>query len=535
LALAAALALILAAWMTASAVPLLDPDEGYYPATAAESVDAGAGWDLRFNDAPRWDKPVLAYALIESAFALFGRSTAIARLPSALEAAALVLIVAVLVRSMTTPAAGGLCAVVLASTLGVQVFARAAHPEIAVVLSIAVTQLLLASWLIVPPGERIAGLPVLIGLSMAYGLLAKGPVAVAIPAIGVLVAAPWLIDLRQRWQGALLDGLAAGAVALLLAAPWYAAMAWRHGVEFLQVAVWQQNIGRYTGQLAEHHASAVYFILPTAIAVLPWTAFVLPACARVRRSAGDRRAALRLCAAVFALTSFAFYSLSVSKLASYSLVFQPPLSVLIALYLEDDLAVPSRRSGAAMRATSLILLGLGVALFALPAIEHRSINAQALFGGAPAADAAGLLFWTVVPVATVLVAGAAVVELFRGPRRVAAVACVGFALPLAAILSSRTLVQASYPWQRFGAQIAAAPAPAWVYSYRTPSLTFYAGRPVQRLGDENAMNAVLDRPGPAWVVIDQSLLGSGRLAERITARTAAVIDRSGRLALVRLS
>ena len=37
--------------------PLFDPDEGYYPATAAETLRSGTFWDLRFNEAPRWDKP----------------------------------------------------------------------------------------------------------------------------------------------------------------------------------------------------------------------------------------------------------------------------------------------------------------------------------------------------------------------------------------------------------------------------------------------------------------------------------------------
>jgi 4-amino-4-deoxy-L-arabinose transferase-like glycosyltransferase len=375
---------------------------------------------------------------------------------------------------------------------------------------------------------------VLIGLSMAYGLLAKGPVAVVIPALGVLVAAPLLIDLRRRWRAALLESLVAGAVALLVAAPWYAAMTARHGGDFLRVALWQQNVDRYTGQLAQHHASIAFFILPTAIGLLPWTALIVPAFARVRRTANDRRSALRLCAAVFAITSFTFYSLSVSKLAGYSLVFLPPLSVLIALYLEDELAAP-RRSGAATRATPLLLFVLGTALSGTTLLGRRWIENQTLFAGTAPPEANTWLVWAVAPVAIVLVAGAALVWRSRGRRRLVALAGVGFALPLTAILSFQGLVDTSYPWQDFGTQIAAAPGPAWVYGHRTPSLTFYAGRPVKRLGDEAEMNAALDHPGPAWYVVDEALLASGRLQQRIAARTAAVIDRAGRLALVRVS
>ena len=84
-----ALVLAVVAFATAPIVPLLDPDEGYYPATAAESLRAGEFWDLRFNNAPRWDKPILSYALIAAAFAAFGESELAARLPSAIEGAVL--------------------------------------------------------------------------------------------------------------------------------------------------------------------------------------------------------------------------------------------------------------------------------------------------------------------------------------------------------------------------------------------------------------------------------------------------------------
>lgn len=61
--------------LTAPFAPLFDPDEGYYPATAAESVASGSAWDPRLNGEPRWDKPILPYALIEGAFSLFGRGS----------------------------------------------------------------------------------------------------------------------------------------------------------------------------------------------------------------------------------------------------------------------------------------------------------------------------------------------------------------------------------------------------------------------------------------------------------------------------
>src|SRR3954464_5746167 len=98
-----AVGLFLSAMLTAPFMPLFDPDEAYYPARAAESVAGGSGWDPRLNAEPRWDKPVLAYALSEGSFATLGRSVTAARVPSALQGVALILIVGMLVARLAGP------------------------------------------------------------------------------------------------------------------------------------------------------------------------------------------------------------------------------------------------------------------------------------------------------------------------------------------------------------------------------------------------------------------------------------------------
>jgi 4-amino-4-deoxy-L-arabinose transferase-like glycosyltransferase len=119
--------------LTAPLVPLFDPDEGYCPATAAESIDADRAWDPQFNGEPRWDKPILTYALIEASFAALGRSATSARIPSAIQGAMLVLVVGLAVSHVCGRRPASVCAFVVMTTLGVQVFSRVAHPEIAVV------------------------------------------------------------------------------------------------------------------------------------------------------------------------------------------------------------------------------------------------------------------------------------------------------------------------------------------------------------------------------------------------------------------
>lgn len=530
---AAALGLLLVALATASRLPLFDPDEGYYPATAAESVDAGAWWDLRFNGEPRWEKPVLAYALIEGSFSVFGRSAAAARLPSALEGAGLILLTGLIVSKLAGRRAGDLSAIVLASTIGVQFFARAAHPEIALVLSMAVTEMLVVWWLVSPPAERPRTLPFLIGLSLGYGLLAKGPVAAVVPGLGAICVAPFVLSLRDRWRPMLIDALTAASVALAIAAPWFIAMTMRHGSTFLHDALWTQNVGRFAGEM-EHGQSSAAFFLATIIGVIPWAGFLPAAFWSVRRPRGERRDAVRFAFAAIAVTSLLFYSLSASKLVSYSLALVPPLAIVVGMYLDDALYEGRARATAAFRATSAGLALAGLALLALPLLRGNTLRMRDLIGGVPSNQGASSVWWLIGPMAFVLLLGAVLVLLLPVRRRVGALYGVGLAAPLALLLSAGPLVDDAYPWRRFGNEISKIGGPAWIQMYRVPSLTFYAGRPVQRLRDDAELELVLDRAYTGWVILGSDWAAKPLLAERIGSGTASIVERSARLILVRL-
>ena len=532
----AAIGLILAALITASLLPLFDPDEGFYPATAAESVDAGHWWDLRFNGEPRWDKPVLAYALIEGSFAIFGRSAAAARLPSALEGGALVLLVGILVSAIAGGRAGALSAVVIASTLGVQVFARAAHPEIALVLSMGVTELLLIMWLVVPRADRWRALPVFIGLSMGYGLLAKGPVAVVVPGLGALIAAPFVTSLRERLGQATRDGLIAAAAALAVAAPWFAAMTWRHGSDFLQQALWAQNVGRFAGQMPEHGQSAWVFALAAAIGFTPWILLLPAALAALRDGRAATPAnAVRFCAVVMAGVTLVFYMLSASKLASYSLAVLPPLAVVVGLYLDEALA--GRRLGSARTflIASVILAGLGLLLLSTPQWLGSFVRLRDVVGGVPAANAGEALWSLVVPVSIVLIAAAIALAAMRMSGRIVTLVLLGFAAPLALLLAAKPVLDDAYPWRRFGDQIATTPGPVWIQNYRASSLTFYAGRSIERVAGDEALERLVAEAGDGWLVIGQDWSEKPILATRLAAGRARIVERSQRLILVRLT
>jgi 4-amino-4-deoxy-L-arabinose transferase-like glycosyltransferase len=500
-------ALFVGAMITASLSPLFDPDESYYPGTAAESVDAGRGWDPRFNGSPRWDKPILTYALIEVSFAAFGRTAAAARVPSAVQSTLLVLIVGITVGRLAGRRAGGLSAIVVATTLGTQIFARVAHPEIGVVLMITTAELLAVAWLTTTDSALRRRLALGIGVALGLGVLTKGPVAVVLPLVALLPARLIAGGPRPASPQAWRHGALTAAVMLTVAVPWYAAMSWQHGTAFLEEALWQHNVGRYTGAAFTHRAAPWFLVAPTLLAMFPWTAFVPGALWRVSRRDRTPAGTLRVYMAVAACSAFIFYSASASKLPHYALAIVPPLAVLIGLYL-DDLLSGTLRPRAVFRWTSAGIAATSLALACVPLVLNRAVRAQELFGALSGvgSELSSVLARAVWPAALLLVVSASVTATAGKRRALASIAFAGAVVPTVFVLSAKPLLQLAYPWERFGREIQGTNIPVWLIGPRAPSLTFYSRLPVVRLTDAEA-----DEPKfPAtegWIVARAGWIG----------------------------
>jgi 4-amino-4-deoxy-L-arabinose transferase-like glycosyltransferase len=529
-----ALALVLSCLCTARLAPVFDPDEGYYPATARETLAAGSGWDLRFNGEPRWDKPVLSYALIEAAFTVLGVSVTSARVPSALQGAVLLLAVVLVVSRLENRRAGLLSGLVLGSALGVQIFSRVAHPEIAVVLGITASELLFCLWLSEPDRSGRPRAALLAGLAVGYGVLAKGPVAIVLPVSMAGLSLPflgWTDRLRRRDA---LDAAVAGVVALLVAAPWYIAMTLRHGLSFLRTSLWEHNVIRYTTTTYGHSAGLLFFVIPSAALILPWTALAPGALGRAFRRRGAAVSPLPLGMLASTMTSFLFYSLSASKLANYALVLVPPIAILIGIRLDDALREAPEASRQWRSVTALLLFSIAAVLVLGPSVADRFWTAREVLGGTPPPGMSiAALARVGVPAGLVFAAGAVVVAAGSLRAGIAALATVGFVAPALLVATATPWLGAIYPWESFGRRVAASPAPVYLAGYRAPSLTFYATRPI----DWIPITAVPDRlhaAGPSWLILDRSTWDAVRAGDGPDAPRSVTCGAAGRMVLVRI-
>jgi 4-amino-4-deoxy-L-arabinose transferase-like glycosyltransferase len=367
------------------AVPLMGPDEPRYAQVAREMFARG-DWVTPTLGGHTWfEKPALLYWLMEVAYALFGVTEFAARFGSALSGVLTVLLAGWAARRAEFESGEGLrglgvtCAAVVASTLGLLVFARASSFD--TLLTTTVTGALACFYCseVERGAERRTWLVGFYGF-IGASLLAKGLVGVVIPGAVIVVYSMF----RRRWPGLLRLGVPWGVLlVLMVAATWYAPVIARHGHTFVDEFFIQHHFARYVSN-KYHHPQPFWFYLPVTLGLaLPWTAFLVSGIAGAvgtNARAEDAASKLRVLALAWLVVPVLFFSASGSKLPGYVLPALPGAALLAG----DGLHRYLRNQGglAAMRLTGLLALltfGAGVAFL----VFHVGEFGEALRGLSP--------------------------------------------------------------------------------------------------------------------------------------------------------
>ena len=328
------------------ALPLLGPDEPRYAQVAREMFLRGDLITPTLGGHTWFEKPALPYWLMIASYKLLGVNEWSARLGSALcgllTIAAVTYVGRAVERSLElksasngepTPSGFGFSSVlVMASSLGLIVFSRAASFDVAITATIAWA---LAFFVVYELSERqrtslLVGFYAFVGVS----LLAKGLVGIVIPfgVVGLyyLLRRTW--PTRQVWLS-LLWGV---PLALAVSAIWYGPVIARHGRTFIDEFFIQHHFARYVSN-KYHHPQPIYFY-PAIILLLalPWSPYLITALVKIRRWAWrgtDSLSVLRVFALAWLLLPIVFFSFSGSKLPGYILPSLPAAAFLVTDYL----------------------------------------------------------------------------------------------------------------------------------------------------------------------------------------------------------
>src|SRR5688572_23921908 len=237
-------------------IGLLGPDEPRYAAVAREMYRSGDYITPRLLGMPWFEKPPLAYWGAAASYAVFGISEFAARFPSALVASVCVFFAYYVVLRLWDRVVALWAALIVASSTGIFVFSRAISMDmpLSACLTLAMLCFLLAHNTTGPSRRRwFYAFYVFLG----FGMLAKGPVALLLPALS-LTGYLLLRGRSRAWKEWHPEGL---ILSFLIAAPWYIACAWVNGYEFVQVFFINQNFARFTSTI-HGHDRPFYFYLP---------------------------------------------------------------------------------------------------------------------------------------------------------------------------------------------------------------------------------------------------------------------------------
>ena len=347
---------------------ITDSDEAFYAEAAREMVESGDWLTPHFNYEDRWQKPVLYYWLTAAIYRIGGPSEWAARFWSALSGIGIVLLTYTAAHAGRPTAAPTtsrhvdrsspwLAGAIVATCFGCFAEARLALPDLPLTffITLGIWAAMRAS---LPMDSDTADSPatvkpayvwwVIAGLAAGLGFLTKGPVALVVP--GVVLLPVWWRERRVARIG-VRGVLLAGLVFALVGLPWYGAMWMEHGGEYLRSFFLSDNLERFTTDRFQADGRPVWFYLPIiAGGLMPWSAFLLlPAAALVSRWRRERmfeQAEWRLL--LWALMPLLFYTASVGKQPRYILPVLPPLAILLARALvqqidREETATPTRR------------------------------------------------------------------------------------------------------------------------------------------------------------------------------------------------
>ncbi len=338
---------------------LWDVDEPNNAVCAREMLAAGNWWVPMFNGDLRFDKPILLYWLMMPLFSFFGVHEWTARLPSALAMSSLVFVVWYFVRRLIDARSGFLAGLLVATVLHIAVIARAATPDPLLILFVAIALFSLLCFYI--EGMKSTRLLVLAYAALGFGVLAKGPVAIALPGLVMLSFLLLMGRFSDVWRFRPFSGL---ALILLIALPWYIGVGVLTDGEWLKGFLLHHNIDRFTQSLQGHRGFPGFYVVTFLLGWFPWSGLLLGALWHGGwRLSALRAQPIRLFSLCWMGVFLLFFTAASTRLPNYMLPAFPAAALLMTLWMHDCEACALRwMSNGALLLAVVVIIGAGFGL-----------------------------------------------------------------------------------------------------------------------------------------------------------------------------
>lgn len=387
-------------------LPPLDRDESRFAQATAQMLESGDFVDIRFQEDPRWKKPIGIYwlqaAAVSATSNVEDRVIAPYRIPSLLAAMIAAAAVAWVGAALFGARAGFLAGAIMGGCFLLSTEAGIAKTDAALCAATTVALAALARlYMSARAGEK-GRRPhkLMFWCALGVSVLIKGPIGVLVAALTMIALSIW--DRDWKWIRGLGWGWGLPLLALIVG-PWAIAITIATDGAFWREAIMGDLAPKVAGGHESHGAPPGYYILAAPLLFFPAT-LMLPA---ALSTAWSRRAepAVRFLIC-WLIPAWLMFELTPTKLIHYTLPTFGALALLAAAALTRPIGTVSRRAGALLGLFAAGLICL-IVLYGLTEFGRSTAQTWAaitMLGAVGAALVGGFLLLNRAAVTAVLLA-----------------------------------------------------------------------------------------------------------------------------------
>ena len=172
--------------------------------------------------------------------------------------------------------------------------------------------------------------PLIIGsIAFGLGILAKGPVALALPGLSILVWLIWERDWKKIFHPHI---LLAAVIVLAVALPWYIAVHYATDGAWTRGFFIDNNLGRFSEPMEGHGGLFIIVPLFILLGLLPYSIFIGES---VKEFKSQLNHSFFKLAFVVMLVFTVFYSISGTKLPNYPMPCYPFVAIVLGNFISD--------------------------------------------------------------------------------------------------------------------------------------------------------------------------------------------------------
>ena len=320
--------------------PLIDLDEPRYPEAAREMIENSQYWIPMTNGKLLFEKPILIYWSLILSFKTFGVTEFAARLPSVIAGALTLTSVFIFGRFFKI---GIYASLILATCVEYFVIARLSIPEL--VLNFFTISSILIYFLI---SQRLISKNYfyLMSFLMAFGFMAKGPLAVFVP--GLVVISYSLVQhllkdesFQDKFKIVISNIrliVFCSILFVIVGGTWFVIAHFMTDGGFTKQFFLTENLQRYTSTLTGHKFNWWFYLEVAFIGFLPWSIFLPAYFVRLKSnlSIDPSTYQLKIFSWIWIIANILFFTSSGTKLFNYVFSIFCPMAILIALWFIEQ-------------------------------------------------------------------------------------------------------------------------------------------------------------------------------------------------------